>query len=65
MVCEEFVIFKSSPVCGHCAVVLPDFVPVLERSIFPNKSPYRDFHPVLEKLFFFGLKISIGIFSWC
>ena len=31
---------------------LPDFVPVLERLIFPNKSPYRDSSPVLERLFF-------------
>ena len=52
-------------------MVLPDFVPVLERLIFPNKSPYRDFPPVLERLFFgvenlyrdfFLVLIYVGIF---
>ena len=60
VVCEDFE-FLNFNVCGPCAVVLPGFVPVLERLIFQKKSPYRDIPSVLERLFF-GSEISIGIF---
>ena len=42
MVCEDFVNYKVHLYVGP-VLALPDFVPVLERLIFPNKSPYRDF----------------------
>ena len=63
VVCEDFE-FLNYNVCGPCAVVLPGFVPVLERLIFQKKSPYRDFPSVLERLFL-GVKNLYRDFSMC
>ena len=54
-------------------LALPDFVPVLERLIFPNKSPYMDLSPCageiplwvknLYRNFFDGADLC-SIFLW-
>ena len=60
VVCEDFEFLKFTCMWALCCGT-SRFCPSIGEIDFPKKSPYRDFHSVLERLFF-GVKISIGIF---
>ena len=60
VVCEDFEFLKFTCMWALCCGT-SRLCPSIGEIDFPKKSPYRDFHSVLERLFF-GVKFSIGIF---